>query len=75
MIAGKEVKKRKPKPRKQQINTDMPSEDPLEELGYGIVAYNEMMKTFIWLFLLFSVLMAPAIYFNGNGEGYKYDAM
>ena len=69
MIAGKEVKKRKPKARKQSAKLPE-GHDPLEELGFGIVAYDDMMWTFIWLFLFFTLLMAPAIYFNADGKGY-----
>lgn len=71
MIGGKEVKKRKAKKRKNPAEGHQ-SEDPLDQLGFGIVAYDEMMWKFIWLFLLFSVLMAPAIHFNSKGTGYAF---
>ena len=62
MIAGKEVKKRKKKERKNPAKKK--GENPLEQLGFGIVAYDSMIFKFIWLFLFFSLLMAPAIYYN-----------
>ena len=32
------------------------------------------MYKFIWLFALFSIIMAPSIYYNGLGQGYKFVA-
>lgn len=63
------MKKKKQKKRKNPA-AKQKREDPLEELGFGIVAYNEMMYKFTGLFILFSILMAPAIYFYGLGTGY-----
>ena len=71
MIGGKEVKKRQKKKRKNPANIAS-LEDPLDQLGFGIVAYNQLMRKFTWLFLFFSILMAPAIYFNGLGTGYAF---
>ena len=71
MIAGKEVKKKHKKKRKNPANIQN-LEDPLDQLGFGIVAYNQMMRKFTWLFLFFSILMAPAIYFNSQGTGYAF---
>lgn len=71
MIAGKEVKKKSKKKRKNPANVQN-SQDPLDQLGFGIVAYNQMMRTFACLFLLFSILMAPAIYYNSLGTGYAF---
>ena len=39
--------------------------DPLVELGYGIVAYNNILMNLFWAFVLFSILLIPTIY------GYK----
>lgn len=58
---GKEKKKKKPRQRKKPA--DRGYDDPLEQLGFGIVAYDEMLYKFIWLFLFFSLLMAPVIYY------------
>ena len=64
MIGGKEVKK-KPKKKRKNPASKQESEDPLDQLGFGIVAYDSMMRQFSWLFLFFSVLMAPSIYYFG----------
>ena len=70
MINGKPIKKKTPKKRKNPSNK--PPEDPLEQLGFGIVAYDQMMRELMWLFTFFSILMAPAIYFNSQGTGYAF---
>lgn len=70
MINGKPIKKKTPKKRKNPSNK--PPEDPLETLGFGIVAYDQMMRELTWLFIFFSILMAPAIYFNSLGTGYAF---
>ena len=71
MIGGKEIKKKSKRQRKQPAAREG-YEDPLEQLGFGIVAYNEMLYKFIWLFAFFSLLMAPVIYFFQNGQGYQF---
>ena len=70
MINGKQIKKKKPRQRKKAA--DRKYDDPLEQLGFGIVAYNEMLRKFIWLFAFFSILMAPVIYSFQNGSGYQF---
>ena len=67
---GRTVKKKSKRQRKKPA--DRQYDDPLEQLGFGIVAYNEMLRKFIWLFAFFSILMAPVIYYFQNGSGYQF---
>ena len=41
--------------------------NPLTLLGFGIVAYVDMLYYFIWLFALFSVMLTPVFLMYGNG--------
>lgn len=41
-------------------------ENPFNELGFGFTAYFGMLRTFICMFLLFSIIMAPAIVIYGT---------
>ena len=42
-------------------------EDPFNFLGFGMVAYRDLMFSLILLFALLSLLMLPAMYFYKNG--------
>ena len=40
-------------------------------LGFGIVAYLDILYTMIWMFALFSVMMIPAFIFYDAGTTYE----
>lgn len=39
--------------------------DTLDQYGFGMVAYKDLMFTMFWLFGILSVLMLPAMYYYG----------
>eukprot|EP00347_Sterkiella_histriomuscorum_P002409 403368266 len=45
------------------------TEDPYLNLGFGLVAYFKMIKTFIFLFFVFSLLSIPAIGIYSSHKG------
>jgi len=52
-----------------QDHSDEDEEDPFNSLGFGVVEFLRMIKHMMWLFLLFSVLMIPAIYIYAKNDG------
>jgi len=60
--SGKERKMLKKEPRKKsniQVETE---DDPINSLGFGIVAYRDLLYNLIWVFTLFSLLSIPTLY-------------
>jgi hypothetical protein len=57
--------------RKTTINvSDVPEgTDPFNLLGFGIVAYKDLMKVSIILFTILSVLMTPAMFYYKSFSG------
>ena len=51
----------------------MSPEDPLSQLGYGIVAYVNMLYTLCWVFIGFSVLLIPTMMAFNQGDAYDGD--
>ena len=51
------------------------SAEPLARLGYGIVAYTNIMERFIWVFLLFTLLLVPTMMSFKANTGYEDDAL
>ena len=45
-------------------------EEPLAQLGFGIVAYLDIMYTLMWGFIIFSLLLIPTIHTFKQGGGY-----
>jgi hypothetical protein len=45
------------------------NEDPFNSLGFGVVAYLRMVKNLMIMFLLFSILIIPAIYLFVTNDG------
>lgn len=43
--------------------------DTLDQYGFGMVAYKDLMFTMIWLFALLSIFMIPAMYYYSQGTG------
>lgn len=55
--------------KKKKMAAEIPKDenvDPFNFLGFGMVAYRDLMQVLIVLFTLMSLLMAPAMYFYGS---------
>lgn len=72
-INGKQVVKKHSAKVKQHMNAKA-ADDPLSNLGYGIVAYVNILYTMFWTFLGFSVLLLPTIQAFKSGVAYADDA-
>lgn len=55
-------KPKKGKKKNQYELTEEQKEDPFNFLGFGMVAYRDLMFTLIWLFVILSVIMVPVAY-------------
>ncbi len=62
----KEKKKNKKKKAKEQPKADEKEPDPLNYLGFGMIAYRDLMFTMFWLFAVLSVIMLPAMNFYSD---------
>lgn len=73
VIAGKEVKKKGKKPKKNNVGEEAQKADALAQLGFGIVAYIDMLHTLVWTLALFSVMLIPTFmsYHSGTAYGEK----
>ena len=47
-------------------------EDPFNFLGFGMVAYRDLMFILIILFSVLSLIMAPAMYIYKSHDGIQY---
>lgn len=54
------------------MKSDEADKDPLMKLGYGIVAYRNILWAMICAFCVFSVLATPAILIYKRGQGFAY---
>lgn len=70
MIGGREVVKKAPKKKKSPIK-DAAKKDPLASLGFGIVAYVDMLWTLIWTFTLYTILLIPTMMYFAEGGAYS----
>jgi hypothetical protein len=54
------------------ITEEEKNQDPFLLLGFGMIAYRDLLQTFIVLFFVLSLLMTPALYFYryGGASGY-----
>ena len=57
------------------MNAKAAEEDPLAQLGYGITAYINILNTFIWVFVLFSLLLIPTMQAFSSGDAYEGDPL
>lgn len=72
IINGKEVEKKKRKKKKNNIaNQKKLEERPIASLGFGIVAYMDILWTLIISFFFFSILLLPTMSYYNAGTGYK----
>ena len=58
--------------RKNKINIKSAEveNDPLMKLGYGIVAYRNILWVLICAFIVFTILALPSMVFYSRGSGY-----
>ena len=71
-VGGKEIAKKSKKKKKNNMgNKDMMKENPLASLGFGIVAYIDILWTLIVVFGLFSFMLWPTMRIFHMGTGYK----
>lgn len=69
-IGGKEVVKKAPKKKKDPLGDKAKRENPLAPLGFGIVAYMDILWTLIWTFTLYTIMLLPTFMFFGGGSAY-----
>jgi len=69
MINGKEIVKKTPKKKKNNLG-EAAQANPIAQLGFGIVAYVDMLWCLIWTFTLYTVLLLPTFMFYGEGKAY-----
>ena len=72
-INGRQIIKKHKTTVKQHISASAAGENPLSRLGYGIVAYVNILGTFAFMFLFFSLLMIPTIQGYKSGDAYDGD--
>lgn len=62
------------KSKNMKISEEESKQDPFLLLGFGMIAYRDLLQTFIVLFTILSLLMTPALYYyryggyNGYGD-------
>ena len=71
MINGKEIKKRQPKKKKNPIGDKAHEANPIAKLGFGIVAYMNLLWCLIWTFLVYTLLLWPTINNFSSGTAYS----
>lgn len=73
IINGKEVAKKQKKKKKNNMkNQQKLEEEPLAQLGFGIIAYVNILWTLIVVFLVFSLMLYPSMRFFHQGIGYDH---
>lgn len=72
-INGRQVIKKKKAKVNKHLNQKAAEEDPLSQLGFGIVAYVGMLYRMTWMFVLFSILLLPTIHAFKSGDAYEGD--
>jgi hypothetical protein len=48
---------------------DASAENPYNELGFGFTAYFNMLRTFVCIFVMFTLIMSPAMIIYGTTDG------
>ena len=70
MINGKAIKKKKPKKKKNNLGDDVTRANPIAKLGFGIVAYVDLLWVLIWTFTLYTIMLLPTMMFFAEGTAY-----
>ena len=63
-----------PSPRDGDDDEDATAENPYNELGFGFTAYFAMLRTFLCIFAVFTVIMAPLLIIYGTTNGLVVEA-
>ena len=70
-INGKDIVKKQPKKKKNPIgDSAVVQADPIAKLGFGIVAYVNMLWMLIWTFAIYTLLLVPTMIFFSEGAAY-----
>ena len=69
-INGKEIMKKSSKKKKNPIDGGVVEANPIAQLGFGIVAYVNILWTLIWTFTLYTIFLLPTMIFFGEGSAY-----
>ena len=56
------------------MNAKATEEDPISQLGFGIVAYVNILYTMVWTFILFALLTVPTMMNFKTGDTYAGDS-
>lgn len=69
-INGKEIKKRTPKKKKNPLGDKAHEANPIAKLGFGIVAYINLLWCLVLTFLIYSIMLYPTMLNFGKGTAY-----
>ena len=69
-INGKEIVKKWKRKIKNPLSEKTKYERPVAQLGFGIVAYLDMLWSLIWTFALYSLILIPTFSFYSHGGAY-----
>ena len=69
-INGKEIVKKSKKKKKNPIDGEVVNANPIAQLGFGIVAYVNMLWMLIWSFGLYTIFLIPTMMFFAEGSAY-----
>jgi hypothetical protein len=69
-VNGKEFKKKAGMSKKVKVSDAVSNANPLSRLGFGILAYIDILYYMIWAFGLYTIIMIPTMFFYSNGTSY-----
>ena len=69
-VNGKEVVKKQVKKKKNPIDSGVVEQNAIAQLGFGIVAYVNMLWMLIWTFTVYTILLLPTMMFYSDGTAY-----
>jgi len=55
------------------MNDKASEQEPLSQLGFGIVAYVGMLYRMCWIFMLFTIMLLPTMHAYHSGDAYEGD--
>ena len=61
-INGRQVIKKKKAKVEKHMSAKAGEEEPLSQLGFGIVAYVNMLYRMTWIFILFTLMLVPTMH-------------
>ena len=69
-INGKEVVKKQVKKKKNPIDGGVVESNAIAQLGFGIVAYVNILWMLIWTFTVYTLLLLPTMFSYSSGTAY-----